>query len=121
MRRLPKLNQNSRLEFIRRWLQGHIEDANILKKPLILAEFGLGTDTPGYTLANRDAVFTTTYDIIYTSAQKGGPAVGALFWELISDGMSNFAGPSSIILSDKSSTVNIISEQSRKLGLIGGK
>ncbi|EFH61078.1 hypothetical protein ARALYDRAFT_478424 [Arabidopsis lyrata subsp. lyrata] len=119
---LPKLNQNSRLEFIRRWLQGHIEDAqNILKKPLILAEFGLGTDTPGYTLANRDAVFTTTYDIIYASAQKGGPAVGALFWELISDGMSNFAGPSSIILSDKSSTVNIISEQSRKLGLIGGK
>ncbi|KAG7580997.1 Glycoside hydrolase family 5 [Arabidopsis suecica] len=119
---LPKLNQNSRLDFIRKWLAGHIEDAqSILKKPLILAEFGLGTDTPGYTLANRDTVFTTTYDIIYASAQKGGPAAGALFWELISDGMSNFAGPSSIILSDKSSTVNIISEQSRKLGLIGGK
>ncbi|BAB01021.1 (1-4)-beta-mannan endohydrolase-like protein [Arabidopsis thaliana] len=61
-----RLDQNSRLAFIKRWLEGHIEDAqNNLKKPVILAEFGLGSDTPRYTLANRDDVFTTTYDIIY--------------------------------------------------------
>ena len=120
LRRFQRLDQNSRLAFIKRWLEGHIEDAqNNLKKPVILAEFGLGSDTPRYTLANRDGVFTTTYDIIYASAQKGGSAAGALFWEVISEGMSNFAGPSSIILSDKSSTVNIISEHARKMGLLG--
>lgn len=108
------------MDFIRKWLEGHIEDAqNILKKPVILAEFGIGTNTPGYTLANRDAVFTATYDIIYASAQKGGSGAGAFFWHLISDGMTNFADPSSIILSDNSSTVKIISEASRKMGLVG--
>jgi len=66
LRRFQRLDQNSRLAFIKRWLEGHIEDAqNNLKKPVILAEFGLGSDTPRYTLANRDDVFTTTYDIIY--------------------------------------------------------
>ncbi|XP_010464782.1 PREDICTED: putative mannan endo-1,4-beta-mannosidase 4 [Camelina sativa] len=115
-----KLDQKSRLDFSRKWLQGHIDDAqNILKKPLILAEFGVGTDTPSYTLANRDAVFTATYNIFYLSARKGGSGAGALFWDLISDGMSN--DPSAILLRDNSSTVKIISEASKRLGSIGGK
>lgn len=116
------MDEISRLEFLRKWLEGHIKDAqNILRKPLIVGEFGKPTNTPGYTQAQRDAVFSATFDTIYASAQKGGPAGGALFWHLISDGMSNFADPLSIVLSVNSSTVYIISEESRKLGLIGGK
>ncbi|ESQ48947.1 hypothetical protein EUTSA_v10020842mg [Eutrema salsugineum] len=118
----PNIDEKSRSDYLRKWLEGHIEDAqNILKKPLILGEFGKPTTTPGYTQAQRDAVFNATFDIIYASAQKGGPAAGALFWHLISDGMNNFKDGLSIVLSDKSSTVNIIGQQSRKLGLIGGK
>ncbi|KAF3602798.1 hypothetical protein Bca4012_091066 [Brassica carinata] len=118
----PNLNETSRLEFLRKWLEGHMEDAqNILKKPLILGEFGKPSNTPGYTLAQRDAVFNATFDTIYASAEKGGPIAGALFWHLISGGMTNFEDPLSIVLSDNTSSVNIIGQQSRKLGLIGGR
>lgn len=110
------------MDRLREWLEGHIEDAqNILKKPLIIGEFGKLTDTPGYTQAQRDAVFTTTFDAVYASAQKGGSAAGALFWHLISSGMDNLKDPLSIVLSDNSSTVDIIGQESRKLGLIYGK
>lgn len=110
------------MDYLRKWLEGHIEDAqNILKKPLILGEFGKPSNIPGYTQAQRDAVFTTTFDTIYASAQKGGPAAGALFWHVISDGMDNFKDALSIVLSDKTSTVNIIGQQSRKLALLGRK
>ncbi|CAH2054130.1 unnamed protein product [Thlaspi arvense] len=93
----PNLDENSRLDTLRKWLEGHIEDAqNILKKPLILGEFGKLTSTPGYTLAQRDAVFNATFDTIYASAQKGGSAAGALFWHVISDGMDNLKDSLSI-------------------------
>ncbi|VYS56955.1 unnamed protein product [Arabidopsis thaliana] len=118
----PNLDEKSRLNFLRKWLECHLEDAqNILKKPLILGEFGKPTNTPGYTQAQRDAVFNATFDTIYESAEKGGPAAGALFWHVISDGMNNFKDPLSIVLSENSTTVNIITEESRKLGLIRGK
>ncbi|EOA33012.1 hypothetical protein CARUB_v10016343mg [Capsella rubella] len=117
-----KLNQKTRMHFLRKWVEGHIEDAhNILQKPLILGEFGIGTNVRGYTLAKRDAIFTLTYKIIYASAQRGGSGGGALFWDLISDDMSNSKDPSGILLSNSSSTVNIISEATRKLGLINAK
>lgn len=110
------------MDFLKNWLEGHLEDAqNILKKPLILGEFGKPSNTPGYTQAQRDAVFNVTFDTIYASAQKDGPAAGALFWHLISDGMNNFKDALAIVLSDKTSTVNIIGQQSQKLRLIGGK
>lgn len=110
------------MDYLRKNLAGHIEDAqNVLKKPLILGEFGKPSDAPGYTQAQRDAVFTTAFDIIYVSAQKGGAAAGALFWHLISDDMNNFRDAYSISLSEKSSTINIIGQQSRKMNLIGGK
>ncbi|KAF2580754.1 hypothetical protein F2Q68_00002810 [Brassica cretica] len=118
----PKLDEKSLLDYLRKNLAGHIEDAqNVLKKPLILGEFGKPSDAPGYTQAQRDAVFTTAFDIIYVSAQKGGAAAGALFWHLISDDMNNFRDAYSISLSEKSSTINIIGQQSRKMNLIGGK
>lgn len=120
--RFPKLDEKSLLDYLRKNLAGHIEDAqNVLKKPLILGEFGKPSDAPGYTQAQRDAVFTTAFDIIYVSAQKGGAAAGALFWHLISDDMNNFRDAYSISLSEKSSTINIIGQQSRKMNLIGGK
>ncbi|CAN8269474.1 unnamed protein product [Cochlearia groenlandica] len=118
----PSIDEKSRLINLRKWLVGHIEDANnILKKPLILGEFGKPSNKPGYTQAQRDVVLNETFDIIYASAFKSGPAAGALFWHLINDGMNNFKDGLSIVLSDKSSTNDIIGDQARKLSLISGK
>ncbi|KAF2531528.1 hypothetical protein F2Q70_00031210 [Brassica cretica] len=110
-------NEQSQMEFLNKWLDAHIQDAqNVLHKPIILAEFGKSTKKAGS--AQRDAVFNTVYGKIYDSAKRGGAAAGGLFWQLLGNGMDNFQDGYGIILSQSSSTVNVIAQQSRKLTLI---
>ncbi|KAF3489084.1 hypothetical protein F2Q69_00055054 [Brassica cretica] len=110
-------NEQSQMEFLNKWLDAHIQDAqNVLHKPIILAEFGKSTKKAGS--AQRDAVFNTVYGKIYESAKRGGAAAGGLFWQLLGNGMDNFQDGYGIILSQSSSTVNVIAQQSRKLTLI---
>ncbi|CAF1986316.1 unnamed protein product [Brassica napus] len=110
-------NEQSQMEFLNKWLDAHIQDAqNVLHKPIILAEFGKSTKKAGS--AQRDAVFNTVYGKIYESAKRGGSAAGGLFWQLLGNGMDNFQDGYGIILSQSSSTVNVIAQQSRKLTLI---
>lgn len=107
------------MDFLNKWLDAHIQDAqNVLHKPIILAEFGKSMKKPGYTPAQRDIVFNTVYSKIYGSAKRGGAAAGGLFWQLLVNGIDNFQDGYGIILSQSSSTVNVISQQSRKLTLI---
>ncbi|KAG7535792.1 Glycoside hydrolase family 5 [Arabidopsis thaliana x Arabidopsis arenosa] len=115
----PDSSEQSQMDFLNKWLDAHIQDAqNVLHKPIILAEFGKSMKKPGYTPAQRDIVFNTVYSKIYGSAKRGGAAAGGLFWQLLVNGIDNFQDGYGIILSQSSSTVNVISQQSRKLTLI---
>ncbi|KAL9815630.1 Mannan endo-1,4-beta-mannosidase 7 [Arabidopsis thaliana] len=117
--RFPDSSEQSQMDFLNKWLDAHIQDAqNVLHKPIILAEFGKSMKKPGYTPAQRDIVFNTVYSKIYGSAKRGGAAAGGLFWQLLVNGIDNFQDGYGIILSQSSSTVNVISQQSRKLTLI---
>uniref|UniRef100_A0A0D3E2P4 mannan endo-1,4-beta-mannosidase n=1 Tax=Brassica oleracea var. oleracea TaxID=109376 RepID=A0A0D3E2P4_BRAOL len=112
-------SEQFQMEFLNKWLDAHIQDAqNILRKPIILAEFGKSTKKAGYSPAQRDVVFNTVYTKIYESAKRGGAAAGGLFWQLLVNGMDNFQDGYGIILGQSSSTVNVIAQQSRKLTLI---
>lgn len=48
----------------------------LVKKPLILGEFGKSLKLPGYSIENRNAYFRKLYDGVYSSA-KGEPALVA--------------------------------------------
>ncbi|CAN8251338.1 unnamed protein product [Cochlearia groenlandica] len=112
-------SEQSQMEFLNKWLDAHIEDAqNVLHKPIILAEFGKSTKKTGYTPSKRDIVFNTVYGKIYGSAKRGGAAAGGLFWQLLGNGMENFQDGYGIILTQSSSTVNVIAQQFRKLTLV---
>ncbi|KAJ0239013.1 Mannan endo-1,4-beta-mannosidase 7 [Hirschfeldia incana] len=112
-------SEQSQMEFLNKWLDAHIQDAqNVLHKPIVLAEFGKSTKKSGFSPAQRDGVFNTVYGKIYESAKGGGAAAGGLFWQLLGNGMDNFQDGYGIILSQSSSTVNVIAQQSRKLTLI---
>ncbi|GMN35571.1 hypothetical protein TIFTF001_005379 [Ficus carica] len=105
-------SSESQLAFLRSWLNDHIQDAqNILKKPVLFAEFGKSG-------AQRDELFNTVYSAIYSSASAGGSAVGGLFWQLLSQGMDSFRDGYEVVLSDSTSTVALISQESQKLNHI---
>ncbi|KAK9678405.1 hypothetical protein RND81_11G209200 [Saponaria officinalis] len=112
-------NDQAQLGFINNWLTGHIQDAqNILRKPLMLAEFGKSNRDPGFSTYQRDQLFSSVYNNIYSSARRGGPVVGGLFWQLLTEGLESFGDGYSIILTRDYSTANIVAQQSRRLDMI---
>ena len=112
MCRLSGSSTDSQIAFLKTWLNDHIQDAqNVLKKPLLLAEFGK-------TGAQRDELFNTVYAAIYSSASAGGSAAGGLFWQLLSQGMDSFRDGYEVVLSDSTSTATLIALESQRLNRI---
>ncbi|KAJ6378829.1 hypothetical protein OIU78_028952 [Salix suchowensis] len=113
---LSSSSDQSQLSFLNKWLDTHIQDAqNILRKPILVAEFGKSWKDPGFSTYQRDLVFNTVYYKIYSSAKRGGAAAGGLFWQLLTEGMDNFRDGYDIVLGQPSSTANIIAQQAHKL------
>lgn len=114
--RLTGSSFESQLSFLNNWVNEHIQDAqDILQKPLLFAEFGKSLKDSGSTSDQRDQVFNTVYSAIYSSARGGGAAVGGLFWQLLAEGMDSFRDGYEVILSESSSTVSLIDQESQKL------
>ncbi|XWS45453.1 hypothetical protein CRYUN_Cryun15aG0137800 [Craigia yunnanensis] len=116
---LSSSNDQYQLSFLNNWLNAHIQDAQfILRKPILLTEFGKSSKDPGFNTYQRDQLFNTVYYKIYSSAKRGGPAAGGLFWQLLTEGMDSFRDGYEIVLSESSSTANVIAQQSHKLDQI---
>ncbi|XVE56080.1 hypothetical protein DITRI_Ditri03aG0208400 [Diplodiscus trichospermus] len=114
---LQSSSDETQIAFLNNWLNNHIQDAqNILQKPLLFAEFGKSLKISGPN--QRDELFNTVYTAIYSSAKGGGAAVGGLFWQLFAEGMDSFGDGYEIIMSEGTSTVNIITQESQKLNHI---
>ncbi|WJX60992.1 Mannan endo-1,4-beta-mannosidase 7 [Trifolium repens] len=112
-------NEQDQLAFLNNWLNAHFLDAQYaLKKPILVAEFGKSFKDSGYSTNQRDQLFSTVYYKIYASAKRGGPASGAMFWQLLTGGIESFDDGYGIMLGQSSSTANVIAQQSHKLYLI---
>lgn len=119
MCRLSGSSFDAQLSFLNNWLREHIQDAqNVLQKPLIFAEFGRSLKESGYNTDQRDQIFNAVYSAIFSSARGGGAASGGLFWQLLAEGMDSFRDGYEVILSESSSTVSLIAQESQKLGHI---
>eukprot|EP00268_Persea_americana_P041413 TRINITY_DN4123_c0_g1_i1.p1 TRINITY_DN4123_c0_g1~~TRINITY_DN4123_c0_g1_i1.p1 ORF type:complete len:474 (-),score=89.34 TRINITY_DN4123_c0_g1_i1:453-1751(-) len=113
---LSSSNDQSQLAFLNNWLDTHIQDAQyIIRKPLLLAEFGKSWKDPGFSSYQRDTLFNTVYSKIYSSAKRGGPAAGGLFWQLLTEGMGSFRDGYEIVLSESPTTASMIAQQSHRL------
>ncbi|MCD7460109.1 Mannan endo-1,4-beta-mannosidase 7 [Datura stramonium] len=109
-------NDQAQLSFLNNWLDSHIQDSQyILRKPLLITEFGKSSKDSGFSSYQRDLLYNTVYYKIYSSAKRGGAAGGGLFWQLLSEGMNSFGDGYEIILSQNPSTANLIAQQSHKL------
>ncbi|XP_042394863.1 mannan endo-1,4-beta-mannosidase 1-like isoform X1 [Zingiber officinale] len=115
-------DEQSQLAFLNNWLDAHIDDArNVLRKPLLVAEFGKSTKDPGFSTDQRDAVFRAVYSKIYASARTGGATAGSLFWQLMAQGMESYGDGYEIVLGESApTTTRLIAAQSRQLRLLSG-
>ncbi|XP_051124677.1 mannan endo-1,4-beta-mannosidase 7-like [Andrographis paniculata] len=113
---LTNRSDEAQISFLNDWLDSHIHDAqNVLRKPLLFAEFGKSSKDLGYRTDQRDELFDRIYSAIYSSAAAGGAAAGGLFWQLLAPGMDTFRDGYEILFSESPSTAALISAQSQKL------
>ncbi|CAH1421964.1 unnamed protein product [Lactuca virosa] len=112
-------NEESQMAFMQRWMWSHYQDSKtILKKPLVIAEFGKSSKDPEYNINKRDSYLNAVYRNIYMMARTGGTVGGGLVWQLMADGMGSYCDGYEITLSENPSTSNIISQQSQAMSTL---
>ncbi|XP_060188135.1 mannan endo-1,4-beta-mannosidase 5-like [Lycium barbarum] len=109
-------SDDAQAAFMQKWMTSHWQDSRtILKKPLVLAEFGKSSKDPGYNQNARDTYMSFVYRNVYNFAKAGGTMGGSLIWQLVAQGMENFDDGYSIILAQNPSTTGLISGQSHAM------
>ncbi|KAL6008996.1 hypothetical protein ACLOJK_022223 [Asimina triloba] len=105
--------------FLGSWMESHIQDsARVLRKPILITEFGKSSRDGGYSTNVRDNFLGVVFNAVYGSARSGGPCAGALFWHVLAQGMDNFRDGYEIIFAECPSTTDVISQQSHKLSAL---
>ncbi|KAM7526599.1 hypothetical protein LguiA_016501 [Lonicera macranthoides] len=109
---------NSHLQFIRSWMQSHIDDAeNVLSMPVVFGEFGVSSKDPGYNTSFRDTLISTVYKTLLNSTKKGGSGGGSLLWQVFPEGTDYMDDGYAVVLSKSPSTANIVSLHSKRLAI----
>ncbi|XP_016506608.2 mannan endo-1,4-beta-mannosidase 1-like [Nicotiana tabacum] len=115
-------SDEAQLAWMQRWVTSHWEDAKtILKKPLVLSEFGKSSRDQGYNLSSRDTFMSSVYRNIYNLAKEGGTMAGSLVWQLMAQGMENYDDGYCIVLGQNPSTTGIISGQSHAMTTLANR
>ncbi|XP_073316326.1 mannan endo-1,4-beta-mannosidase 5-like [Primulina huaijiensis] len=110
-------SENEQMGFMDKWMWSHFDDSRrILKKPLIMAEFGKSSKDPGFSLNERDLYMGNVYRDTYRFARlTGGTMSGSLVWQIMAQGMDSYNDGYQIVLSQSPSTAGIISRQSHAM------
>ncbi|KAL2252478.1 UNVERIFIED_CONTAM: putative mannan endo-1,4-beta-mannosidase 9 [Sesamum indicum] len=113
---VPGSDDEAQGAFVEKWIQTHINDSNsILKKPLVVSEFGKSSRSSGYTVKARDRYFGLIFNRVYGCARRRGPCGGALFWQVMAEGMENWSDGYEVVLEQSPTTVGVINQQSRRI------
>ncbi|CAN4098024.1 unnamed protein product [Withania somnifera] len=105
-------SDNAQAAFMQRWMTSHWQDSRtIIKKPLVLAEFGKSSKDEN----TRDTFMSLVYKNVYNFAKAGGTMGGSLVWQLAAQGMDNLDDSYSIILAQNPSTAGLISGHSHAM------
>ncbi|KAL2252474.1 UNVERIFIED_CONTAM: putative mannan endo-1,4-beta-mannosidase 9 [Sesamum indicum] len=113
---VPGSNDQAQNEFVEKWIQAHINDSqSILRKPLVLSEFGKSSRSSGYTVEARNTYFGLIFDRVYGCARTRGPCGGALFWQVMAEGMENWSDGYEVVLEQSPTTAGVIDQQSRRI------
>ncbi|KAE9596502.1 putative mannan endo-1,4-beta-mannosidase [Lupinus albus] len=114
-------SEKERTDFLHRWIDSHLKDSmTILKKPLIVEEFG--RIVKGNNVEYRDSFMKDVYSYIYEKAKSSnGGMAGGMVWQIMSEGMESYSDGHQIILSQSPSTAKIIHDQSTRMAALKHK
>ncbi|XP_052619816.1 mannan endo-1,4-beta-mannosidase 4-like [Lactuca sativa] len=113
---VPGASDEARAKFVEKWINAHIEDCDsILRKPLLIAEFGKSSWSSGYTVEARDEYFGGIFNTAYESARNRGSCSGTTFWQVMAEGMDNWGDGYQVVLDQNPSTAAIIAKQSQRI------
>ncbi|KAL0463372.1 UNVERIFIED_CONTAM: putative mannan endo-1,4-beta-mannosidase 9 [Sesamum latifolium] len=109
-------NEEAQDAFAEKWIQEHVNDSkSILGKPLVVSEFGKSSRSSGYTVEARDKYFGLVFNTVYGCARRRGPCGGALFWQVMAEGMENWSDGYEVVLEQSPTTAGVIDQQSRRI------
>ncbi|KAL8038301.1 hypothetical protein ABFX02_11G097800 [Erythranthe guttata] len=113
---VPGSNDEVQAEFVHKWIQTHIDDSKlVIGKPIMVTEFGKSSRSSGYNVEARDNYFSNIFNSVYSCARTGGPCGGALFWQVMAQGMGDWSDGYEVVLEQSPSTIGVISQQSRQI------
>lgn len=119
--RLPGSSDEAQAEFVRRWIQSHMDDSRtIIGKPLLITEFGKSSRSPNFNVGSRDGYFDEIFGDVYKCAMSGGACGGALFWQVMGLGMESWSDGYEVVLENSPSTAEIVSRQSSRISSLNG-
>ncbi|CAI5494687.1 unnamed protein product [Closterium sp. Naga37s-1] len=102
------------------FVKGHLEDGDgQLNMPVLIGEFGPESikKLPDGSMARRNEVYRTLYQIVLESVKKGGSAGATMFWQIMADDLRSWDDGIAVFASDPAhaKTVSIISAQSKAI------
>ncbi|KAL7135448.1 hypothetical protein ABFS83_11G097100 [Erythranthe nasuta] len=113
---VPGSSDEVQAEFVHKWIQTHIDDSkSVIGKPIMVTEFGKSSRSSGYNVEARDNYFSNIFNSVYSCARTGGPCGGALFWQVMAQGMGDWSDGYEVVLEQSPSTIGVISQQSRQI------
>lgn len=117
--RIPGANDEAQTEFVEKWIGTHsLDSKTVLGKPLMVTEFGKSSRSTGFSIVARDSYFGTIYNSVYSCARNGGPCGGALFWQVMAEGMENWSDGYEVALERSPSTAAVITQQSARIASV---
>ncbi|CAA0814573.1 Mannan endo-1-4-beta-mannosidase 7 [Striga hermonthica] len=113
---MPSSSDDEQDEFVDKWIKSHVEDSkSVLGKPLLVTEFGKSSRSSGYNVGMRDRYFGSIFNDVFGCARDEGPCGGALFWQVMAEGMENWSDGYEVVLEQSSSTAAVVYQQSRQI------
>lgn len=116
LHRFHKQDFEEYMKFLSKWMLSHIEDGdNVLNKPVLFSEYGLSDSIENFSLSNREKMYKKILDISHKSAKKNQSGAGALVWQFLVSGMSEFIDDFGMVPWEKPSMYSLFIEHSCRL------
>ncbi|KAK3119594.1 hypothetical protein QOZ80_9AG0672630 [Eleusine coracana subsp. coracana] len=113
---LPHSVEDLHLNFVKTWMQQHIDDAaNLLQMPILIGEFGVSLKDGKFNNEFREAFMKTVYDIFLSSWKAGVIGGGCLVWQLFPESAEHMDDGYAVIFGKSPSTLNLLENHLRSL------
>ncbi|KAJ1273835.1 hypothetical protein BS78_05G015500 [Paspalum vaginatum] len=113
---LPHSEEDSHLQFVKTWMQQHIDDAaNLLGMPILIGEFGVSLKDGKFCNKFREDFMDAVYNTFLNSRKSGVIGGGCLVWQLFPESAEHMDDGYAVIFAKSPSILKLLTHHSRSL------